>query len=307
MGAINKRIDQAGQNDRRCIWEKAGVVRKKYCGIDYKCHECRFDMVMRRAAHENLMAKESGSIPPGKKGKIVLWKERLRSKPITKRPCIHHMKERIEFRACTNEYRCPSCDFDQYFHDQFSVHAVVNPVDVLGVKGFKIPQGYYFHRGHTWAKIEEGSSVIVGIDDFALSLMGPLDRIETPLMGKVTEQGRPDISVARGINRAHLLSPVSGIITAINPFLREEGNIANKAPYSEGWVMRVESDSLRQDLKQLMINTETGEYIDGQVEQLYKVIEETGGPLAADGGYLGKDIFGGMPELGWERLVSTFL
>lgn len=29
-------------------------------------------------------------------------------------------------------------------------------------------------------------------------------------------------------------------------------------------------------------------------------------PLAADGGYLGNDIFGSLPALGWERLNRVF-
>ena len=295
------------KRDPECIWMQSGVVQKKQCLIDYHCVECRFDRVMKRAAYQNKQLIQSGQVPKGKKASLTLWKDRLKSLPITKRPCIHHLKNRIEFRSCTNEYRCGNCDFDQYFNDQYSVHAAVNQVDVLEVMGFRIPQGYYFHRGHTWIRIEENSSVRVGVDDFALRLMGPLDRIDAPLVGKVVEQGRPDISAVRGSNRANLLSPVSGIVTAINSRVREEGSLANQDPYSKGWVMRVQADRMRQDLKNLMIHRETGDYIEVQVRRLHDVIEETAGPLAADGGCLGDDIFGSMPQLGWERLTKIFL
>ena len=56
-----------------------------------------------------------------------------------------------------------------------------------------------------------------------------------------------------------------------------------------------------------LINRETEEFMEGQVTRLYETIEETAGPLAADGGELGKDIYGAMPELGWERLAERFL
>jgi glycine cleavage system H lipoate-binding protein len=217
------------------------------------------------------------------------------------------MKGRIAFRACNHEYRCGNCDFDQYFHDQYSVHAVVSPVDILDIKGFRVPQGYYVHRGHGWVKLEEDASVRVGIDEFALRVLGPLDRIEAPLLGKEVEQGRADIRLSRGKHQAKVLSPVSGIVTAINPKLREEGYMANQNPYSEGWVMSVHPKDLRMDLKNLIINTETGDFIGGEVERLYGVIEEVGGPLATDGGYLGSDIYGHMPELGWDRLTKMFL
>ena len=44
-----------------------------------------------------------------------------------------------------------------------------------------------------------------------------------------------------------------------------------------------------------------------QVERLHQVIEDVAGPLAADGGYLGNDIYGNMPQLGWGRLTRIFL
>ncbi|MBW1916372.1 MAG: glycine cleavage system protein H [Deltaproteobacteria bacterium] len=290
-----------------CLWMQAGVVPLKLCKSGYDCKDCRFDRAMRRTASENMRLKWSGSLPGGKRGKIIPWKDKLKALPAAKRPCIHHMKGRIEFRACTHEYQCGNCDFDQFFDDQYSVHAVVRPVDFLNIKGFRIPQGYYFHRGHTWVKIEEGSEVRVGVDDFALRLLGPLDRIEAPLMGKEVKQGRADISAVRGNHQVKFSSPVNGIVTSINPRLRELGSLANQDPYTEGWVMRVQADRLRRDLKGLMINEETGTYFNGHVEQLYNIIEEVSGPLATDGGDLGSDIFGSMPEIGWERLTKTFL
>ena len=290
-----------------CIWMQARVVSRKFCQIKYDCPSCRFDRVLRRISDENLNLKRQGVVAEGKRGFIVSWQEKLRFQPLTKRPCIHHMKRRIEFKACTNDYKCATCEFDQYFHDQYSVHAMMSPVDVLDVKGFKVPQGYYFHPGHTWIKLEEGSSVRVGIDEFALRLLGPLDRIEAPLMGKEVKQGSADIGVSRATNQARFLSPVSGVVTAINPKLRDEGELANKDPYSAGWVMSVHCNNLRGELKKLMINNETEGFMEGEVARLYGVIEEVAGPLAADGGDLSHDIYGHMPQLGWEKITKIFL
>ena len=301
------RSGSAEEERRPCIWMQAGVVSRKFCKIKYDCPSCRFDRIMRRTVDENHRLKQEGMVPKGKRGGIISWQESLRTQPAPKRPCIHHMRGRIEFRVCTHDYRCANCDFDQYFHDQYAVHAVVRPVDVFDIKGFKVPQGYYFHPGHTWMKVEEGSSVRVGIDEFALRLLGPLDRIEAPLIGKEVEQGRADISVSRGAHKAGLLSPVGGVVTAINAKLREEGGLGDQDPYSEGWVMSVHSKTLRQDLKNLMIHSESAGFMEGEVERLYQVIEEVAGPLTADGGHLGNDIYGQMPQLGWERLTKTFL
>jgi glycine cleavage system H lipoate-binding protein len=299
--------NQTTQNEQPCIWMQAGVVPNKLCRIDYQCTACAYDKAMRRAASENKRLKEKGTKLTGRRGRIVFWKDKLRESPAWKQPCLHHMIGHIEFRSCTHDYQCGNCEFDQFFNDQFAVHAVVHPVDVLDIKGFKIPHGFYLHPGHTWVKIEQGSTARVGIDDFALRVLGPLDQIEAPLMGKQLEQDRADISLNREGNEAKLLSPVSGVVMDINPALRESGSRGDEDPYSDGWILRLHCPNLRHDLKNLMIGDQAGAFIDHEVDRLYEVIEAAAGPLAADGGYLGDDIFGNLPQIGWQKLTREFL
>jgi hypothetical protein len=56
-----------------------------------------------------------------------------------------------------------------------------------------------------------------------------------------------------------------------------------------------------------MIGDQAGAFINQEVDRLYEVIEEAAGPLAADGGYLGDDIFGNLPQVGWQKLTREFL
>jgi glycine cleavage system H lipoate-binding protein len=230
----------------------------------------------------------------------------MRALPPAQRPCIHHLKGRIRFRPCTNDYICGTCEFDQFFYDEYSVHAVVTPVKISEIRGVKIPQGYYLHKGHAWARVEEGASIRIGMDDFALRLLGPPDRVDAPLIGKVVKQGEPHIALYRGENRASLLSPLSGVITAVNPKLREGGIAAHQDPYTEGWVMTLHPQDLRREIKDLMVARQSLEFLRREVDRLHDILEEVL-PLAADGGNLVKDLFGALPQLGWERLVRSFL
>lgn len=290
-----------------CLWMQAGVVRHKYCGISYDCAACRFDRIMLRASEENRTMPGKGKSYEKRRKHIVHWIEKLKEMPSTKRPCIHHMKGRIDFKSCSHEYRCANCEFDQYFYDQYTVHALVKPVEVLNVQGFRIPQGYYLHKGHAWVKIEEGSTVRVGLDDFALRLLGPLENIEAPLVGKQMKQNISQIVLKRGEKSAGVLSPVSGVVTDVNTKLREEGYLANRNPYTDGWVVRLHSEGLRNELKDLYIGSESKEFIGKEISLLYDVIEESGGLLNTDGGYIGEDVYGNMPQIGWERLTRLFL
>jgi glycine cleavage system H lipoate-binding protein len=290
-----------------CIWVQAGSVKRKECRINYECPACRFDRALRRTVRENRMLMEQGKIPQGKRGDIVSWKEKLRERQWWQRPCLHSMKQRIAFRACTHDYLCANCEFDQYFNDQFTVFAVVRQIDVLDIKGIKFPQGYYLHPGHCWVKLEEGSDVRIGLDDFALRVLGPLDRIVSPLMGKELRSNEAGLTIGRDAHAAKVLAPIEGVVTDINPKVMIKGSIANADPYAEGWVLRVHATNLRHDLRGLMFGEEAGRFIDREVERIHELIEATTGPLAADGGHLGNDIFGNLPQLGWENLTRNFL
>jgi glycine cleavage system H lipoate-binding protein len=297
----------ADKDESPCIWEQAGVVKRRACRINYECPACQFDRALRRAARDNRMQREQGKRASGKRAGIVSWKEKLRERPSWKRPCLHSMKRRIPFRACTHDYLCGNCDFDQYFSDQFTVFAVVRQIDVQDIKGIKFPQGYYLHPGHCWVKLEEGSDVRIGLDDFALRVLGPMDHIVSPLVGKELNANRTAFSIGRGVHSARVLAPLGGVVTDINPRLATDGRLANAAPYAEGWIARVHAENLRNDLRGLMFGAEASRFIDGEVERIHELIEATAGPLAADGGHLAHDIFGCLPELGWDNLVRDFL
>ena len=70
--------------------------------------------------------------------------------------------------------------------------------------------------------------------------------------------------------------------------------------------MRAHSKNLRKDLQNLMIGSEAKDFFKQEVDRLYQVIEDAAGPLAADGGQLGNDIYGNIPQVGWNRLVRLF-
>jgi len=299
--------NRSTEKQRLCIWMQAEVVQRKFCLSNYECPVCRFDRALRRVCDENKRLRKQGKIPTGRKGRLVLWKDKFKQRPSWKRPCLHHMKRRIDFKACNRDYKCGDCEFDQYFNDQYTVHAVVRPVDFMDIEGIKIPHGFYLHKGHAWVKVEEGAEVRIGLDDFALRVLGPLDGIAAPLIGKTLEQNRADIIMRRGSNQATVLSPVDGVVTAINPKLRNEGRLANQDPYANGWVLRVHSKNLRKDLQNLMIGSEAKDFFKQEVHRLYRVIEDSAGPLAADGGQLGNDIYGSIPRVGWNRFVKLFL
>jgi glycine cleavage system H lipoate-binding protein len=290
-----------------CIWMLAGVVKHKTCTLDYECAQCSFDRALFRVADENRIRRQQGEQPAGRRGAIVSWQEMLKRWPLWKRPCLHHLKARIGFRACTHDYMCGQCDFDQYFNDPFTVFATMCPLEAFDIQGVRLPQGYYLHRGHCWVSLEEGGIIRVGFDDFALKVLAPFEQVDVPLIGKPLSRDAAAVTVGRGPHRARFLSPVSGVVTDTNPQIRENGCRAGTDPYTDGWVLRVYVPNLRQDLQALMIGEQASDFLKTEIERLFGLIEANVGPLAVDGGRLARDIFGCLPQLGWDTLTTTFL
>jgi glycine cleavage system H lipoate-binding protein len=290
-----------------CIWMQAGVVKTKMCRRDYDCTGCRFDSALRHLAEENRELSAAGEAAAGRRGRIVYWADKLKELPAQRRPCLHHLKGRIGFRTCTNDYLCSTCEFDQYFQDQYSVHAVLKPVDMQNVQGIKIPQGIYLHRGHTWVGMASDGQVRIGLDAFATRLLGPMDRIDLPLMGKPLKRDQVGIQMNRGDLETGLLAPVSGVVTAFNPKVNSDPALLMADPYGDGWLLMVQPDHLREELRTLEMGEEATSFIETEIDSLYQALETQLGPLAADGGNLSDDILGQLPSSCWKEMARRFL
>ncbi|WP_299978389.1 glycine cleavage system protein H [Desulfobacula sp.] len=290
-----------------CLWMQAGVVKQKKCIRDFLCTTCRFDRALRKVCHENEHHQKQSAILQGKKDNLVFWKEKLKKQPLARRPCIHHMKGRIDFKTCPKTYNCIDCEFDQYFHDQFKVYTVLKPVEFNDISGVSLPVGYYLHSGHTWVKIEDHNTVRIGIDDFASRVLGKFTTIKTPLMGKQVFQGKNAIHISRNGHKASFFSPVSGVITEVNSQVNQNPGLINHDPYIDGWVLSLYCPNLKQDLKQLMFMDSNKSFMNREVDRLYAFLEEETQLAAADGGRLGSDLFGNLPKISWNRLLKLFI
>jgi glycine cleavage system H lipoate-binding protein len=284
--------DKTAKAATPCLWMQAGVVKFKGCDNYYDCTSCRYDHAM-----DQKVAK----------GKQISWQEAMKRRPDLDRVCRHSLTGRIEKRMCAYDYECGKCDFDQYFEDVWTAKTKAFPAEMQQVKGFDVPMGYYFHNGHAWARIESGGYIRVGLDDFALKVLGEADALDLPLIGKELDQSKAGWGLKRKDNLADVLSPVDGVIMEVNSNVRENPKLANNEPYGDGWLFMVRTPDIKGTMKSLMVDQDSLSWIGTEVNHLETMIEEVAGPLAADGGYLADDIYGNLPDLGWKNLTQKFL
>lgn len=278
--------------DKPCIWMQAGVTAKKYCNNFYDCTNCKYDAAMEKQAHD---------------GKQLSWQDAMRLRDSSERTCRHAMTGRADHRTCPMNYNCSRCEFDQLFEETVSPGTGHSAVAMTDIKGFQIANGYFFHSGHTWASVDSGGIIRVGMDDFAFKVLGGPDGFELPLTGQELNQDTVAWGFKRGDNLADILSPVNGVITKVNYQVTKQPETPADNPYQDGWLFTIHNSDVKGVTKQLMALEESERWLHKEIDTLEGMIEEVAGPLAADGGLLQRDVYGNLPDLGWNNLTQTFL
>src|ERR1700675_383446 len=96
-----------------------------------------------------------------------------------------------------------------------------------------------YTKSHEWLTAD-GTSVTVGITDFAQSQLGDVVFLELPAPGRKLTAGE-SFGVVESVKAASdLYSPVSGRITEVNDKLTAKPELINSDPYGDGWIMKVE-------------------------------------------------------------------
>ncbi|MGA2939762.1 MAG: glycine cleavage system protein H [Syntrophobacteraceae bacterium] len=278
-----------------CIWSKAGVIESTPCINAFDCLGCSIEKSVRTAFEDKDAAcgqAESGT-------RNMSWF-------MSNGKCRHVLSGRIAYGLCSSQ-SCANCPVEQMIEDSSDLPGPRRAQDV-SVSGYHMARNYYYHRGHTWARVEYGGLVRVGLDDFALRLLGHQDAIEVPAPGSTLRQGQPAGILKRCGRQAAIISPVDGVVAAVNHNVLGKALIANDAPYEDGWLMVIRPSNLQENLNNLFFDSEGLSWIDEQAMQLNSLLaEESRLSLVAPGTEPASDVVKEAPEIGWERLVQEFM
>lgn len=199
-------------------------------------------------------------------------------------------------------------------------HEVIKTDHLQAETGFNensvlVPNGLFFDKTHTWAFMEKDGSVTIGLDDFIQHLTGPITRIEMKDPGEKIKKGELLISVIQSGKQLNMYAPVSGTIQKKNESLLSKSSGINTAPYTEGWIYRIEPSNWLSEI-QLMdmaekykkwLNTEFARARDFLAVTLKPDSLEYSHVVLQDGGLLKEGVLSDFgPEI-WEDFQTTFL
>lgn len=234
------------------------------------------------------------------------WWDRFNALPENRRACRFALLGTSPKGECDNAFQCAQCRTAKSFlPPDLTRRPICGPDQEW--KGVAIPGNVFFHRGHTWARVDSDGTLLVGIDDFARRLAGTAVRFVAPLIGSTVETGEAAGLLKKGSISIPVLSPVDGRIISYNRDLVNEPGRPLRDVYGEDWLIRVKPYNLHQNLRALLNGVEARIWMQNEIRQLEEYMQPEGQlALAADGGLLVEEL---APALGsrWESGVRNFL
>ena len=175
---------------------------------------------------------------------------------------------------------------------------------------FLIPGGVFIAEGHTWMSIDQGGTVLVGLDDFARKVIGKIDSIEFPNLGMHVQRGKTLFSIIQDNRVIPFKSPISGTVYKINNTLAQDKEKFAITPYEKNWICKIETDDIDTDIGRLKIGKSAALFYQDEIKRCNKYIENN-----ADGNdkdlinyyyQLDKSLLQKLEPDNWQKFVNEF-
>jgi glycine cleavage system H protein len=102
-----------------------------------------------------------------------------------------------------------------------------------------IPAELRYAKSHEWARLEKDGTVTVGITDYAQNSLGDITYVQVPKVGAALKAGET-FGVVESVKAASdVYAPISGTVTAVNSALESAPETVNRAPYTDGWMLKL--------------------------------------------------------------------
>lgn len=102
------------------------------------------------------------------------------------------------------------------------------------------PEDLKYSADHEWVRSGNGSTVRVGITEYAADQLGDIVFVSLPTVGDAVAAGDSCGELESTKSVSDVFSPVSGTVTAVNEVLEGSPETVNGDPYGDGWLFEVD-------------------------------------------------------------------
>jgi glycine cleavage system H lipoate-binding protein len=196
----------------------------------------------------------------------IRWHSDFEDLPRPDRSCRHEMAGEVADRACPNAFDCRHCSE----HPRFA----------------RIEDSTrMYHRGHTWVEVQPDGTAIIGLDDFAMRLIGKPDMVELPPPGTRVLNNGAGWRMRKEDVHVRVLAPI-------------DGEVVETGGPEQGWYLRVKPDS--NNFAHLLRGGEVDAWMGRELQKLQLRFA----PSLADGGELAADVMETIPNANWDDILG---
>jgi len=160
------------------------------------------------------------------------------------------------------------------------------------------------HPGHGWVRVIDSRRAVVGVDDLTQSFIGRIESIDMPAVGRPVRQGEPLVTLRRGRRAITVVSPLSGILRAVNNRLGSEPSVTNESPYDNGWIAEIDPGNLRVESRSLLGGALAERWRESVLAQIQSFFAPRLGIVLQDGGRWVANLGESLGDEAWESLAK---
>ncbi len=172
---------------------------------------------------------------------------------------------------------------------------------------FRLPETAYYHPGHSWAQPLRAGRLRVGVDDFALKILGPARAVALPEVGARLAKGGAGWELEVDGHRFGLPSPVTGRVVSRNEAALKSPALLHEDPYDGGWLLEVEVPRTRPTLRTLLHGERARRWLARAEDALRLRMSPEVGAVLQDGGVPVPGIARALSAEDWDRLARDLL
>ncbi len=103
-----------------------------------------------------------------------------------------------------------------------------------------VPDDLSYTAEHEWVRRGEGSTVRIGVTDYAQEALGDVVFVSLPDVGGAVLKGAAVGEIESTKSVSDIYAPLTGTVTARNDALDGEPELINSDPYGAGWLIELE-------------------------------------------------------------------
>jgi glycine cleavage system H protein len=102
------------------------------------------------------------------------------------------------------------------------------------------PEDLKYSSEHEWVRSGNGTTVRVGITEYAAEQLGDIVYVSLPAVGDDVAAGDACGELESTKSVSDLFSPVPGVVSAVNELLSSTPETINADPYGDGWLFELD-------------------------------------------------------------------